>query len=173
VLRISTCGFWKVTFILSTPQSRYKFPITPESSLYPFIPSRQETLMKIPFLCIVWTVPELHTKEVLYEVSLFWFLSIIILSLRYIHQFSSVAQLCLTVCNPMNRSTSGLPVHHQLPEPTQTHVHRVRNVIQPSHPLSSPSPPAFNLSQGLSSGSFQMSQLFASSGQRIGVSAST
>ena len=57
-------------------------------------------------------------------------------------QFSSVAQSCPTLCNPMNRSTPGLPVHHQLPEFTQTHVHRVSDAIQPSHPLSSPSPPA-------------------------------
>ena len=62
-------------------------------------------------------------------------------------QFSSVAQLCPTLCDPMNRSTPGLPVHHQLPEFTQTHVHRVGNAIQPSHPPSSPSPPAFNLAQ--------------------------
>ena len=59
-------------------------------------------------------------------------------------QFSSVAQLCLTLCDPMDCSTPGLPVHHQLPEPTQTHVHRVIDAIQPSHPLSSPSPPTFN-----------------------------
>ena len=52
-----------------------------------------------------------------------------------------------SLCNPMNRSTPGLPVHHQLPEFTQTHVHRVGDAIQPSHPLSSPSPLAFNLSQ--------------------------
>ena len=62
-------------------------------------------------------------------------------------QFSSVAQPCPTLCNPMNRSTPGLPVHHQLPEFTQTHVHWVGDAIQPSHPLSSPSPPAPNLSQ--------------------------
>ena len=62
-------------------------------------------------------------------------------------QFSSVAQSCLTLCNPMDRSMPGLPVHHQLLESTQTHVHRVGDAIQPSHPLSSPSPPAFNLSQ--------------------------
>ena len=61
-------------------------------------------------------------------------------------QFSSVAQSCLTVCDPMNRSTPGLPVHHQLPESTQTHVHWVGDAIQHSYPLSSPSP-AFNLSQ--------------------------
>ena len=62
-------------------------------------------------------------------------------------QFSSVAQSCPTLCDPMNRSTPGLPVHHHLREFTQTHVHRVRDAIQPSHPRSSPSPPAPNPSQ--------------------------
>ena len=62
-------------------------------------------------------------------------------------QSSPVTQLCLSLCDPMNLSTPGLPVHHQLPEFTQTHVHWVADAIQPSHPLSSPSPPAFNLSQ--------------------------
>ena len=61
-------------------------------------------------------------------------------------QFSSVAQSCLTLCNPMNHSMPGLPVHHQLLEFTQTHVHWVGDAIQPSHPLSSPSFTAFNLS---------------------------
>ena len=61
---------------------------------------------------------------------------------------SSVQSLSrVRLCHPMNRSTPGLPVHHQLPEFTQTHVHRVRDAIQPSHPLSSPSPPAPNPSQ--------------------------
>ena len=64
-----------------------------------------------------------------------------------VSQFSSVAQSCLILCNPMNRSTPGLPVHHQLPEFTQTHVHRVVDAIQPSHPRPSPSPPAPNPSQ--------------------------
>ena len=59
-------------------------------------------------------------------------------------QFSSVTQSCPTVCDPMNRSTPGLPVHHQLPEFTQTHIHRVSDANQSSHPLSSPSPPAPN-----------------------------
>ena len=63
------------------------------------------------------------------------------------HQFSSVTQLCSTLCSPMDCSTPGLIVHHQLPELTQTHVHWVGDVIQPSHPLLSPSPPALNLSQ--------------------------
>ena len=62
-------------------------------------------------------------------------------------QFSSVAQSCLTLCNPMDCSMPRLPVHHQLPEFTQTHVHQVGGAIQPSPPLSSPSPHAFVLSQ--------------------------
>ena len=70
---------------------------------------------------------------------------------KYPVQFSSVAQSCPTLYDPMNHSTPGLPVHQQLPQFTQTHVHRVGDGIQPSRPLSSPSPPAFNLSwhQGL------------------------
>ena len=62
-------------------------------------------------------------------------------------QFSSVTQSCLTLCDSMNHSTPGLPLHHQLPESTQTHVHWVGDAIQPSHPLMSPSPPALNLFQ--------------------------
>ena len=62
-------------------------------------------------------------------------------------QFSSVAQSCSTLCDPMNRSMPGLPVHHQLPESTQTHVHCVGDAIQPSYPLSSHSPPTLYLSQ--------------------------
>ena len=65
----------------------------------------------------------------------------------FIHSFISVAQSCPTLCNPMNHSMPGLPVHHQLQEFTQTHVHQVDDAIQPSHPLSSPSPPAPNPSQ--------------------------
>ena len=61
--------------------------------------------------------------------------------------YSSVTQSCLTLCHPMDCSTPGLLVHHQLPEFTQTHVHQVGDAIQSSHPLSSLSPPAFNLSQ--------------------------
>ena len=72
--------------------------------------------------------------------------SVVTRSLRS-DQIRPVAQSCPTLCNPMNRSTSGFPVHHQLPEFTQTHVHRVSDAIQPSHPLSSPSPPALNPSQ--------------------------
>ena len=84
---------------------------------------------------------------------------------------SSVAQLCPTLCDPMNHSMPGLPVQNQLLEFTQTCIHRVSDAIQPSHPLSSPSPPA--LKSFPASRSFQMSQLFASGSQSIGVSAST
>ena len=85
-------------------------------------------------------------------------------------QFSSVAQSCATLFDPMNCSTPGLPVHHQLPEFTQTHVHRVSDAIQPSHPVSSPSAPAPNPSQH--QGLFQWA-VFISGGQSIEVSAST
>ena len=67
--------------------------------------------------------------------------------MRNINYFSSVAQSCPTLCDPMNHSKPGLPVHHHLPEFTQTHVHWVSDIIQPSHPLSYPSPPAPNPSQ--------------------------
>ena len=69
------------------------------------------------------------------------------LTLFRVYQFSSVAQSCLNLCDPMNRRMSGLPVHHQLLDSTKTHVHQVGDAIQPTHPLSSPSPPALNLSQ--------------------------
>ena len=66
---------------------------------------------------------------------------------KYDAQFSSVAQPCPTLCDPMNHSTPGLPVHQKLLDSKQINVHRVGDAIQPSHPLSSPSPSAFNLSQ--------------------------
>ena len=82
-----------------------------------------------------------------------WGLPLLILCDRWLHQsdvsqsVSSVAQSCPTLCGPISRSTPGLPVHHQLPESTQTHVHQVGDAIRPCYPLSSPSPPALNLSQ--------------------------
>ena len=84
-------------------------------------------------------------------------------------QFSSVAQLCPALCNPMDCSTPGLLLHHQLLEFTQTHVHWVGDAIKPSRPLSF----SFCLQSFPTSGSFQMSQLFASGGQSTVVSAST
>ena len=83
---------------------------------------------------------------VLPKASLCMQLIAILVSKFSVTQFSSVAESCPTLCDPMNCSMPGLPVHHQLPESTQTHVHEVGDAIQPSHPLSSPSP-AFNLSQ--------------------------
>ena len=81
-----------------------------------------------------------------------------------LNQFSSVTQSCPTLCDSMNHSTPGLPVHHQLPESSQTHVRRVGDAIQPSHPLSSPSPPALSLSQNQGifkwvSSSYQMAKV--------------
>ena len=100
------------------------------------------------------------SHDVLWLVPFYWWTGICILMNRYLAsssqpyetwelsvQFSSVAQWCLTLCNPMNRTMPGLPVHHQLQGFTQTHVHRVHDAIQPSHPLSAPSPPAPNPSQ--------------------------
>ena len=88
--------------------------------------------------------------------------------LYLMYQFSSVTQSCPTLCDPMNRSTPGLPVHHQLPEFTQTHVHWVCDAIQPSHPVI----PFSSCPQSLpASESFPMNQLFAWGGQSTGVSA--
>ena len=84
-------------------------------------------------------------------------------------QFSSIGQLWLTRCIPMDCSMPGFPVCHEIPELAQTHLHLVGDAIQPSHPVSAPSPPAFNLPQPQS---FQMSQFFASGSQSIVVSAS-
>ena len=99
-----------------------------------------------------------YHKILLYNIS--WSLFILYLVVcSYLHtylachpfllltQFSSVIQLCPTLCDPRNCRMPGLPVYHQLLESTQTHVHRVGDATQPSHPLSSPSPPALNLSQ--------------------------
>ena len=85
----------------------------------------------------VYSIILVITEKIIYACKFFlWYL-----------QFSSVAQSCPTLCDPMNRSTPGLPLHHQLPEFTQTPVHQVGDAIQPSHPLSSPSPPAPKPSQ--------------------------
>jgi len=113
--------------------------------------------------CSSWDCKELDTTEVTEHTStikspfLGWNIERTYIQMANTHtkrysksliiQFSSVAQSSPTLCDPMNRSTPGLPVHHQLPEFTQTHVHRVGDAIQPSHPLLSPSPPAPNPSQ--------------------------
>ena len=89
----------------------------------------------------------LGNKNSLLQLRTYFHFEIFLLYLKIQCQFSTVAQSCPTVCNPMECSMPGLLVHHQLPEITQTHVHWVGDAIQPSHPLSSPSPHAFNLSQ--------------------------
>ena len=85
-----------------------------------------------------WLMEDIKAEEVFKN---------ILSSFKWHVQFSSVAQLCQTLCDPMDCSKPGFPVHHQLPESSQTHVHWVGDAIQQSHPLSSPSPPALNLSQ--------------------------
>ena len=92
---------------------------------------------------------------------------------RFNLQLSSVTQSCLTLCNPMNRSTPGLPVYHHLPEFTQPHVHQVGDTIQPSHPLSSPFPMPSIFPSIYFPGSISMNQFFASGGQSVRASAST
>ena len=77
-------------------------------------------------------MPQLHPK--------------VMCEFRNFIQFSSITQLCLTLCDPKDCSTPGFPVHHQLPGPTQTYVYRIGDAIEPSHALSSPSPPTFHLS---------------------------
>ena len=95
-------------------------------------------------------LPLLHNSFPSLVASLSLSLSLFLCSGKFLWwylQFSTITQSCLTLCDPVDCSTPGFPVHHQLPELTQTHVHWVGDAIQPSHPLSSPSPPAFNLPQ--------------------------
>ena len=103
--------------------------------IIPFVEHRQS---RFSVVCI--------GPRILGTVSEHWFQPEVTCHLHSV-QCSSVTQSCPTLCDPMNRSTPGLPIHHQLPEFTQTHVHRVGDSIQPSHPRSSPSPPAPNPSQ--------------------------
>ena len=90
------------------------------------------------------TIRSLHTKRLFFSFlnksNILFSCKFLIKDCKMLVQFSSVAQSCPTLCDPMNCSTPGLPVHHQFPEFTQTHIHRVSDAIQPSHPLSSPSP---------------------------------
>ena len=104
------------------------------------------SLLPLPFLNRAWTS---GSSQFTYGWSIAWKIFSITL-LVHSDQIRSVAQSCRTLCDPMNHSMPGLPVHHQLPEFTETHVHRVSDAIQPSHLLSSPSPPAPNPSQNQS-----------------------
>ena len=99
------------------------------------------------FFIVQLSNPYMTTGKIITLTRLTFVGKVMSLLFNMLSQFSSVAQLCLTLCDPMNPSMPGLPVHHQLQEFTQTHVHRVGDAIQPSHPLSSPSPPDPNPSQ--------------------------
>ena len=98
-----------------------------------------ESLHLLSLVSVFWEVNVCHNFSIVCTFNILWVPILI--------QFSSVAQSCPTLCDPINHSTPGLPVHHQLPEPTQTDAHWVDEAIQPSHPLSSLSPPAPNASQ--------------------------
>ena len=140
----------------------FQTPLPPPSPSHPSRLSKC-TSFECPVSCIklgletYFTYDNIHVSMVFSQTippspssteskSLF-FISVSLLLSHISLQFRSVAQSCPTRCNPMNCSTPGLPVHHQFPEFTQIHVHRVGDAIQPSHPLSSPSPPAPNPSQ--------------------------
>ena len=110
----------------------------------------------------------MHSCVTWWEILMYWVLQTFQVWTHFI-QFSSVAQSCPALCNPVDCSMPGLPVHHQLPEFTQTHVHRVGDAIQQSHPVV---PFSSCLQSFPASGSFPISQLFESGGQSIGVSAS-
>ena len=120
----------------------YSFSISPSNEYSGLISFRTDWFDLFAVLGILKILLQHHrSKPSVLQRSVFFMFQLAII------QFSSVTQSCLTLCNPMDCSTSGLPVHHQLPEFTQTHVHWVSDPIQPSHPLSSPLPPALNLSQ--------------------------
>ena len=121
-------------------------PAVPLLGIYPEETKIEDTCIPL-FIAALFTIARtwkqpsfLLTDEWIKKL---WYIYI----MEYSVWFSSVAQSCPTLCDPINHSTPGLPVHHQLPEFTQTHVHQVSDAIQPSHPLSSPSPPAPNPSQ--------------------------
>ena len=109
--------------------------------------SPSHCILDSPFLAQKMQLNGLSFQMLLCFQMLLWKQVVKIESVKVLVQFSSVAQSCPTLCDPMNRSTPGLPVNHQHPESTQAHVHRVGDAIQPSHPLPFPSPPTFNLSQ--------------------------
>ena len=111
----------------------------------PFICWKLRSFVPSSYSGFAWLYP---SNVLLHSLYFFWLLLFMGGAVYHISQsVSLVAQSCPTLCDPVNHSTAGLPAHHQFPEFTQTHVHRVSEAIQPSHPLSSPSPPASNPSQ--------------------------
>ena len=138
-----------VGFLLQQPEQRKHLPC-PQTSQPRCFSSLSS--FSSPRLCSSTPLFTFQSKRHLAQEAFPDFLGASLHAIQFhnLYQFSSVTQSCPTLCDPMNRSTPGLPVHHQLPEFTQTHVHRVSDAIQPSHPLSSPSPPAPNPSQNQS-----------------------
>ena len=153
--------FWFIFFFNSTFECNqmvfvfFWLSITPSSSIHGVTNGKNSCFLWLSSISLcVYVCMYVHTQHIYsftywwtQVVSISWLLSIMLQWTQRGIQFSSVIQSCQTFCNPMNRSTPGLPVQHQLPEFTQTHVHRVSDAIQPSHPLSFPSLPALNLSQ--------------------------
>ena len=141
LIKTVTCPSYRAGITQGEPASKPRQPILTLGSSYVFS----------------YSLMELHNLHLPSQSQRRWIPRVHFCLLSYTHsykpkhlwhpQFSSVAQSCLTPCDPMDCSTPGLPVHHHLPELTQTHVHRIGDAIQPSHPLSSPSLPTFNLSQ--------------------------
>ena len=122
--------FWALCFVTLT-------------SVSAFVPCFDHCSFEVVWNLESWNFQLCPFSRLFWQIKLQWSIISHICSVN----FSSVAQMCLILCDPMNHSTPGLPVHHQLPEFTQTHVHRISDAIQPSHPLSSSSPPAPNPSQ--------------------------
>ena len=113
------------------------YPLLGEHGLVSFPP------LFLIFLSVKWKYSTIYFRDLLER----WHKVMHRRCWVYWIQFSSVAQLCLTLCDPMDCSVPGFPAYYQLPKLAQTHVHQGSDAVQPSHPLSSPSPPAFNLSQ--------------------------
>jgi len=127
-------------------------------------------MQRFPIYNLLYTYIDFPVINLSHQTTKFLTTVLIYVNHQFSLQFSSVTHLCPTLCNSMDWSMPGLPVHHQLLELTQTHVHWVGDAIQPSHPLLS----FYSCPQSFpASGSFQMSQLFTSGGQSIGLSAST
>ena len=118
-----------------------------EIFLFVLINSNKFLILRINWWCVWRKGFYLKLLSIFLPFSLHSYLAHYVLNYLEFSQFSSVTQSCPTLCDTMNHSTPGLPVHHQLPKFTQTHLHRVSDAIQPTHPLSSPSPPAHNPSQ--------------------------
>ena len=138
-ISFSNAWKWKVKGKSLSSVRLLAIPWTAADQAPPFMGfSRQEYWSGVPLPSPIYFLPNKFADTHMYAC---------IYTYTYDDQIRSVAQSCPTLCDPVNRSTPGLPVHHQLPEFTQTHVHRVSDAIQPSHPLLSPSPPAPNPSQ--------------------------